>query len=303
MNLEDLNRRMLGAWRLKFANQSRTPFHEIVDYWNAATLAERRKFDDSIVSGPLSSPLPTRQFVPFWPQLADAFQGSTLSFLSVGVYDVMRLDDSSTHSVTIHAVDKLTRKLTSLEGQSYDSTQLLPQNFSVASISTAADLLWNNRFIPMTSTKLPKLLSPLRLTPAQLRHFSSTGNFLAKLMEVWHSRCLRDYTKFWWMDCLHTNLAVSYTKTLCNLCGSEVHYDHFLSACPFLDILHRAWKYVPVVSEALTCHHVYLMHCDRNPRGSAFRTAVRICKRNAIKKDIKVRIMCKLSKLVPLIEW
>lgn len=61
-----------------------------------------------------------------------------------------------------------------------------------------------------------------------------------KMMVVWHSNRLKEYSKFWFLDLVHTNLAVMYTRTCCTLCGDEVHYDHFLAA--WTSSLRPGWK-------------------------------------------------------------
>lgn len=38
-DLADMNRRLLAAWKLKWANQPPNSFHDIVNFWNDATLA------------------------------------------------------------------------------------------------------------------------------------------------------------------------------------------------------------------------------------------------------------------------
>ena len=162
-------------------------------------------------------------------------------------------------------------------------------------------MLWKGKFVSTLRTKIPNPPVTLRMTPAQTTHFGNLGNFLSALMTVWHSNKIKDYTKFWWLDCIHTNLAVCYTSTLCNLCSEEIHYSHFLADCPFLYTLGRVWKYISPVSDALAAQHAYLLHCSKRlPRDAIFTTAARICSKNCIDKFHKTLIMRKLKKVASI---
>lgn len=300
-NIGELNQRMLAAWKVKWCVQQHSAFHEIVNWWNDITLAQRLLSEPDAINGPLTSLSCTAEFAPFWKDLAEAFVSARLSFLSVGQYNVVRSDDSLIRAVSITAVDRVSRKLYQADGSSYDSHSVVPMDFQFSHLKLTANILWNSQWLSCLSAKLPKRITVLRLTPAQTRHFGNSGAFLARMMEVWHSNCLRDYTKFWYLDCLHTNLSVAYTKTLCNLCGEEIHYDHFLASCPFLDTLAPAWTVISHTSYALVSHFIYLLHCDRHHLGSMLRVARKLCSRNCIKKrdrDVILRKLMKLQKLV-----
>ena len=139
---------------------------------------------------------------------------------------------------------------------------------------------------------LPIKKVSLRLTPAQQRRFTLT-QFLKTLSNI-NKSAMKDYTKQWALQALHTKLATRYRTDRCHWCDVIIGYDHFFADCVFLYVFGNVWgDREDEMNQWLTGH--LLWNCRRVDIDDFLDEAAKICKNNAFKEEERreILIRCK----------
>ena len=240
-NLEEMNLRFSRKWVLYIRNNPINIFSKVVIEWDTQSLFNASKFFPNIRVGPLISANNFWDYAPFWNGLAHACEGKLIEFYTPGSYHKKDNDDTLGIQVNIISFDTTEIVMVSDVQHYYLPHKVYPADCDCVEALKRADSITIDGYKVADLSKkwLPIKKVSLRLTPAQQRRFTLT-QFLKTLSNI-NKSAMKDYTKQWALQALHTKLATRYRTDRCHWCDVIIGYDHFFADCVFLYVFGNVW--------------------------------------------------------------
>lgn len=179
-------------------------------------------------------------------------------------------EDAKGDQVHVVKVNGKFTKCTDKEGVVWSLSGVMREGGDLERLREVVSMKWDDQKLTRESGRWKPSIESTE-TSSQMR-WRSDGLEWRDLWRKGLEAPVQKKLKCFWMDALHTNLAVRYQKDCCELCGSVVGSGHFFYECDKYSVAEKAIRADGEVMRALgsctvavrmlVCRCLWRAHCD-----------------------------------------